>query len=125
MVVWSDVVDDITASVLDTEARLLKLVWMQRPGAASPGPASGFGSQSRTSLTNKKVGDIELLEKGSTGGIGVPSPDTLSVTKEKELEEGLKVTPRPIRILAPVYIGLATALSTCELSFTTSSQPLY
>ena len=128
LVVWSDTVNDIISSVLDIEARLLKLVWKERPGAASPGPlnrASVFGSQSHTSLTNKKAGDIELLEKGPTGSIDVPSPDTLSVTKEKELEEGLKVTPRPTRILAPIYIGLATALSACGLPFTTRSQPFY
>jgi hypothetical protein len=72
MVVWSDAVDDIISSVLDIEARLLKLVWKQRPGAASPASltrASVFGSQSRSSLPNKKLADIELLEKSPTGSI--------------------------------------------------------
>jgi len=57
--------------------------------------------------------------------VDVPEPDTLSVIKDKQLEEGIKLIPRPTRILAPIYIGLATALSACELSFTASSQAPY
>ena len=124
IVVWSDAVDDIISSVLDIEARLLKLVWKQRPGAATPGSltrASVFPSQSRTSLAIKKLADIELAEKS----VDASSPDVLSVTKDRELEQGLKVIPRPTRILAPIYIGLATALSACEFSLTLSSQAPY
>ena len=127
MVVWSDAVGDIISSVLDVEARLLKLVWKQRPGAATPNSlirASVLGSQSYSSLANKKVSDIELTEKDPTGNLPVPSPDTSTVTKDKELEEGVKRIPRPTRILAPIYIGLSIALSACELSFTTSSRTL-
>ncbi len=125
IVVWSDAVDDIISSVLDIEARLLKLVWKQRPGAATPGSltrASVFPSQSRSSLVIKKLADIELAEKS----VDISSPDVLSsVTKDRELEQGLKVIPRPTRVLAPIYIGLATALSACELSLTPSSQAPY
>lgn len=124
MVVWSDAVGEIISSVLDIEARLIKLVWKQRPGAGTPNSlmrASVFGSQSHSSLPNKKISDIELTEKDSMGNLDVPSRRTSTVTKDKELEEGVKVIPRPTRILAPLYIGLATALSACTLSFTTSS----
>ena len=125
MVVWSDAVGDIISSVLDVEARLLKLVWKQRPGAATPNSllrASVFASMSHSSLPNKKVGDIELTEKDPMGNLDVPSRGPSSVTKDKELEEGVKLIPRPTRILAPIYVGLATALSACELSFTASSR---
>ena len=95
-----------------------------RTGAATPGSltrASVFASQSRSSLAIKKLADIELAEKS----VDVPSPDTLSDIKDKDLEQGVKVVPRPTRILAPIYIGLATALSACELSLTGSSLPPY
>ena len=55
----------------------------------------------------------------------IPSPDVLSDTKDDELEDGLKITPRPTRILAPIYIGLATALSACELFLSANSQAPY
>jgi len=127
MVVWSDTVDDIISSVLDVEARLLKLVWKERPGSMT-GPlirASVSGLRPHSSLPNKPVGDIELTEKGPMGSLVVPSQESLNVTKDKGLEEGAKVTPRPTRIIAPIYIGLATALSACKLSFTRSSRALF
>lgn len=118
MIVWSDTVDDIIPATLDIEGRLLKLVWKQRPGSATPGAAgslsrtSMFGSASRMSLARTKAGDIELAEKGSAGEAG--TPDSAS-DREKELEEGAaKPAPRPTRILMPIYIGLATALTACE-----------
>jgi hypothetical protein len=122
MVVWSDSVDDIISSTLDLEGRLLKLVWRFRNGASTPAPnslsrASMFGSASRMSLSGhrKNTGtDIELTEKHSIAD----HTDNTSITKEKELEEGAtEAAPRPTRIFAPIYIGIAVALATCALFF--------
>jgi hypothetical protein len=58
--------------------------------------------------TRKNAGtDIELTEKAS-GDTEVRS------VKEQELESGVYTPiPRPTRIFAAIYIGIAVALSTC------------
>jgi hypothetical protein len=64
------------------------------------------------SATRKNAGaDIELTEKTSASVTG--EMEARSV-KDKELESGVYTpTPRPTRIFAAVYIGIAVALSTC------------
>lgn len=119
MVVWSDSVDDIISSTLDLEGRLLKLVWKFRNGASTPGPnslsrASMFGSASRMSLGGRKATgtDIELTEKNS---IADHTDDASASAKETQLEEGaVKAAPRPTRLFASIYIGIAVALATCK-----------
>lgn len=73
-----------------------------------------FGSASRMSLnaTRKNAGtDIELTEKASGSIAGDMEARSL---KEKELESGVCTPiPRPTRIFAAIYIGIAVALSTC------------
>lgn len=83
------------------------------------------------SLTKtKSVGnDIELAEKG---GVTISmaeypdlTPDTLGDTKEKELENGVaKPTPRPTRIYASIYVGIAVALSTCMYHQRLAGKPI-
>lgn len=56
--------------------------------------------------------DIELAEKTSASEV---TPETVG-TKEKDIEAGTqKPTPRPTKVLAAIYIGMAVALSTCTL----------
>jgi hypothetical protein len=122
MVVGSDSVDDIISSTLDLEGRLLKLVWKARHAPPGSTPAlhksasrtSMFGNASRMSFnaTRKNIGtDIELTEKASGSIVG--DMEARSV-KEQELESGVYTpTPRPTRIFASIYIGIAVALSTC------------
>jgi hypothetical protein len=125
MVVWSDSVDDIISSTLDLEGRLLKLVWKFRNGATTPAlnslsKASMFGSTSRTSLGGHRRNtgtDIELAEKNSLAD-HTDNTSTTKEPKEKELEEGAtKAAPRPTRIFASIYVGIAVALATCALYF--------
>ncbi|CCA68526.1 hypothetical protein PIIN_02390 [Serendipita indica DSM 11827] len=121
MIVWSDSVDNIVASTLDLESRLLKLVWKSRNGATnttSLTPLSGtsaFASTpSRMSLSATRKNtimtgtDIELTEKAASMA---DNHDVISL-KEKELEAGAKPAPRPTRTFAAIYIGIAVALST-------------
>ncbi|KAG8810640.1 hypothetical protein FRC17_002848, partial [Serendipita sp. 399] len=130
MIVWSDSVDDIIPSTLDLESRLLKLVWRARhgisggtltpniPGTPSPGSTFGGSRMSlsgprRTLLMSTGTGtDIELTEKIASMD-QTPSADIASL-KDKELEAGLanKPTPRPTKVYAAIYIGIAVALST-------------
>lgn len=130
MVVWSDSVDDIISSTLDLESRLLKLVWKGRHGGSSTAlnintntlsRASMLGSASRMSLNNaqrKSLGpEIELTEKVSAVD---QTPDELSA-KDKELEAGYSTpAPRPTRVFAAIYVGIAVALAICTLLCTSS-----
>jgi hypothetical protein len=131
MVIWSDSVDDIISSTLDLEGRLLKLVWRGRNGGSSSAlnlnantfsRASMLGSSSRMSLNaaRKSLGpDIELTEKVS---VVDPTPDNLSA-KDKELEAGAHApAPRPTRVFAAIYIGIAVALSVCRLLCTSYAE---
>jgi hypothetical protein len=137
MVVWSDSVDDIIPSCLDLEGRLLKLVWKARHGSTYNGSStnlnntlsrhsmfgmSGSATASRMSLGMRKPTgtntDIELTEKNSMAELTSPNEMSSSMTmaKEKELEAGgvTGPAPRPTKILASIYIGIAVALSTCK-----------
>ncbi|PVF94594.1 hypothetical protein CPB86DRAFT_776587 [Serendipita vermifera] len=131
MVVWSDSVDDIIPSCLDLEGRLLKLVWKARHGSTMNGSSTNLNTLSRASMfgiggsaaasrmslgMRKPTGtttDIELTEKNSMADLN--SGNEMSSTKEiKELEAGGATgpAPRPTKILAAIYIGIAVALST-------------
>jgi hypothetical protein len=136
IVVWSDSFDGIIPLCRDFEAKLIKLVWRCRRLASAPNssasPASAMVSKANFAVkesvltesipvTDKERNNARsksLSKKHGWGWSWRASPEKQGMsTDDPDLEkEGSSATkgPRPIRLYAPFYCGLATALSICK-----------
>ncbi|TFK47355.1 hypothetical protein OE88DRAFT_1636588 [Heliocybe sulcata] len=138
LVVWSESLDTIIPICRDFEDRLIKLLWRSRPNghlaaSSSSHPGSISGSVSGHSTTNFSPNAMpppRFSTIGSKLGLGIAGSSTsladpekgvstaeLPTTQVKRTWYGRKrvvqVDPnqRPVRILAPIYNGLAAGLS--------------
>ncbi|KZV91292.1 hypothetical protein EXIGLDRAFT_770018 [Exidia glandulosa HHB12029] len=122
LVVWSDRVEDIIEEVKNFDSLLLNLVWQARPRSAFIGSALGeslassassavgivAATPSGASSVRQLVGaDPEKLGAGSGKESALASKESIGID---ELERGGPAA-RPVRLYAPVYNGLSTALS--------------
>ena len=134
LVVWSFNLDDIIQTAHDFDEKLIKLVWARRAeltSMSSSAPQSNTGS------------DAYLTEKPEAGH-GINEKEVAAIVKEKETskrdkdkqkkkkrscrlglgyfvssKEDVEKTAggpseRPMRLMAPIYCGLACALSFCR-----------
>lgn len=132
LVVWAYNLDNIIPTCRDFEDKLMKLVWNQR---------SAFTSAAQSTVASNAGSDVNLNEKQAPA---VDEKEVEAIAKEKEqsskrekdkkkkkrgcsLGLGYFVSnkedmekaadgsaPRPMRLLAPIYCGLAAALSFCK-----------
>jgi hypothetical protein len=138
IVVWSDNFDDIIPLCRDFEEKLIKLVWRCRrmPFSApntplSTNPASAVASDANLAVkdpviteaipvTEKERNNVRsksMSKKSRWGWSWRATPEKQGASDDLDLEkEASSVTkgPRPIRLYAPFYCGLATALSICK-----------
>jgi len=131
IVVWADQFDNIIPLFRDLEDKLIKLVWGNRhlmsPSSSRPGVSSTIVSDvdlSEKGIVNEEI-PVTAKEQANARSQDKPkikaskfwswrtsSPVANQSDPEKD---GLpNKDPRPVRLFAPFYCGLAVALSTCE-----------
>jgi hypothetical protein len=138
LVVWTDDLDHIVPLCKDFEQKLIKLVWRSRPASrhvtsttaslASPfsQPTSKAGSQVGLNDTieeqDEKEAALEELAKEAPRAQAPPKksffsfgrkPKSSAPSTASDPEKASEPEPRPMRLFAPVYNGLAAALSIC------------
>lgn len=134
IVVWSDSFDSIIPLCRDFEHKLIKLVWRNRrlvssiPSATPSATASGSISTVKDPVLTESIPITEkernnpntrsnsLSRKSWWDWSWRLSPEKRAISADGDLEkEASSATkgPRPIRLYAPFYCGLATALSIC------------
>ncbi|KZT65726.1 hypothetical protein DAEQUDRAFT_731159 [Daedalea quercina L-15889] len=123
LVVWSYALDTIIPTCRDFEEKLIQLVWKHRSAF------SGSLASSIASSTNVSTSNINLTEKTRRSAV-VTEKEVAELTENKEKSKPKKrncgifsywvsakddvektASNRPIRLFAPVYGGLAAALS--------------
>ncbi|KAF7416118.1 hypothetical protein PC9H_002378 [Pleurotus ostreatus] len=132
LVVWSDDLDTIIPLYADFEDKLIKLVWRSRSIVAPSDGASAITSVPPSTVAS----NVNLNEKTNAAAVAVseaaaqvtlaerekPKPKSSwsfgwKVSSKKsgaannDVEKASLGTPRPIRLLAPMYSGLGVALS--------------
>ncbi|KAL6303531.1 glycosyl transferase family group 2-domain-containing protein [Sparassis latifolia] len=124
LVVWSYNLENIVPTCADFEEKLIALVWKRRTAFSSiAGSTSPSNEASDASLTEKVeavVSEQEMKEKveqkenakKSAPGLKLGFLTNYFVTEKHDVEKTAEgPSPRPIRLFAPVYGGLASALS--------------
>ncbi|KAL4071885.1 glycosyl transferase family group 2-domain-containing protein [Scleroderma citrinum] len=126
IVVWADQFDDIIPLCRDMEEKLIKLVWgarhLKSPTSSGPEVPSMItsdadlpvkGIEDEIPITAKELANARSQDKPkikpSKFWSWRASPTTLQSDPEKD--GSLNKDPRPMRLFAPVYCGLAVALS--------------
>jgi hypothetical protein len=136
LVAWTDELDQIVPLCKEFEHKVVQLVWHTRPasramfGAASMSPSMisshGFMNDKIAEVDEDDEGkDIALQElaKGSPqtqpppkrsffGFGGKSKKSATTTTSDPEKMNG--VEQRPMRLIAPIYNGLAAAFSLCK-----------
>jgi hypothetical protein len=136
LVAWTDELDQIVPLCKEFEHKVVQLVWHTRPasramfGAASMSPSMisshGFMNDKIVEVDEDDEGkDIDLPELAKGAPPTGPPPkrsffsfgrkskkNATTTTSDPEKMNG--VEPRPMRLIAPVYNGLAAAFSLCE-----------
>lgn len=137
LVVWAYDLDNIIPTCRDFEDKLIKLVWAQRAafvGAPSPSASASAvflgagppGSGADTGVVDEKAvaaiveqkvessrrhagdgGSKPAKARGCGWGLGYFKADRADA-------EQAGARGRPVRLLAPLYSGIAAALSVCE-----------
>ena len=131
LVIWSYNLDNIIPTCKDFEDKLIKLVWNQRSAFASlvsSTVASTTGSDVNLTEKTKEAGVVDdkevaaIVEKKKTGkkskrrcGLGYWFSDQTDVEKTAD-----GPSPRPVRLFAPFYGGVAAALSLCSFTYSPS-----
>lgn len=127
LVVWAYNLDDIIATCTDFEDKLIKLVWAQRVISTSaepsimatssdggliekPGDKHAIDEKQLATVAEKQNGAMK--RKNQLFGLGYWFSDSDDVEKTAQ-----GPSDRPIRLFAPVYGGIAAALSICRSSF--------
>ena len=139
---WSDNLETIIPTCRDFEENLIRLVWNLRLTAPTALPIAGDVTPHVPSTSPPSIGtssDVQLNETidEKKEHSSVESPTTAPVAKasakpksegslwgwrltkksreaESDLEKGSGASARPMRFFAPVYGGLAAALSICK-----------
>lgn len=129
--VWADQFDNIIPLFRDLEDKLIKLVWGNRhlksPTSSRPGVSSTIVSD--VDFPEKEIVDEEIPVTAKEQA-NAKSQDKPKIKASKfwswrtssagahpsdPEKDGLpNKDPRPVRLFAPFYCGLAVALSTCE-----------
>ena len=131
LIVWSDDLDHIVPLCSEFDEKLMKLVWRSRL-VASPSVATSDS----TPIPSTTASNVNLNEKAASARASVTVTEaavaTAAVVPPKkfwgfgwklsskkphsgavDLEKGPTRSARPIRLLAPLYGGLGSALSLC------------
>ena len=140
LVIWSDNLDSIIPIARDFEDKLIKLVWAQRAafmgsGSNVPSAAASAVNLGGSPLANEKTNAVvdekavaAIVEQkvesskrhAGDGGSKAKSRGCswgLSYFKSnREDVEKAGSSERPMRLLAPLYSGIAAGLSVCEYS---------
>lgn len=127
LVVWAYNLDDIIPACADFENKLIKLVWSQRiisdsdaPSiVAIPSDSELIGKQEEKQVVNEKhVATVAEKQNSATKrkkplfGLGYWFSDSDDVEKTAQ-----GPSDRPVRLFAPVYGGVAAALSICRSNY--------
>ncbi len=129
--------DDIIPTCREFEDQLIKLVWNRRRStnlSLTSFPLSSSKATSNVNLTEKDKEQVDTKEvppvpplpavrhgkKKRFFGLG-----SYFVTDKGDVEKTADgPSPRPIRLLAPIYNGLGVAMSICELLACSLSSPI-
>lgn len=128
LVVWAYNLDNIIPTCRDFEDKLIKLVWNQRNAAFSvPSSAAPSSPGSDVNLTEKPAAVVDekevaaIVKEKEQSGKRKKDKRSCSfgfgyfVSNKEDVEKSADgPSARPMRLLAPVYCGLAAALSFCE-----------
>ncbi|KIY43226.1 hypothetical protein FISHEDRAFT_53946 [Fistulina hepatica ATCC 64428] len=127
LVVWSDDLDTIVAQCNEFDEKLMKLVWRSRPTLSTASTNFSLTSSraaSDSELNPRERHDQNVDEKAQDNLAAKSKPKKARQCKwlswklsstgsaEKDPEKAQGLSPRPIRLFAPVYGGLGAALST-------------
>ena len=147
MVVWADSFENITPLCHDLEEKMIKLVWRYRhimtPVDSIVASAIPSADASNVNLSeNVATEKIPISDSGQADSKPKtnqksswrwnwklsPKPED-PPSSDPEKDGPAKKEPRPVRLYAPFYCGLAVALSICEplhaLSPFSNSHPSY
>ena len=135
---WADSFEDIIPLCRDLEEKMIKLVWRHRhiiSGSNTPVGSADVSALHSTDTSNINLTDsaaiekIIIAEKEHADANPTPNPKSgwrwnwRSTPKAAEIQVSdlekdgpAKKDPRPIRLYAPFYCGLAIALSICRFS---------
>ncbi|EJD37769.1 hypothetical protein AURDEDRAFT_116681 [Auricularia subglabra TFB-10046 SS5] len=111
LVVWSDRVEDIIDEVKAFDLQLLNLVWQARPRSTFLGALDSAVQSSASSAVNLALSGASSVRALDATKEKAPSGESSSTSLPADLERGAPPPPRPVRLFAPFYNGLATALS--------------
>ncbi|EMD36045.1 hypothetical protein CERSUDRAFT_115957 [Gelatoporia subvermispora B] len=116
LVVWSYNLDNIVPICTDFEEKLIELIWKRRTTLALP--SSGVPSTTASDVHLNEKGAVETKETEVTAKLpGKPQKKRncglgYFVSKKDDVEKNAEgPSHRPMRMFAPVYAGLACALS--------------
>lgn len=134
LVCWTDDLDSIVPLCKEFESKLIKLVWRIRPSSRLPSLKSPFSQPPSTAGSttglNEKIDevdekDVALAEVAKEAPRSQPPPAKkgfFGFFKSKkddkapastDVEKGFEPEVRGMRMFAPIYNGLACALSIC------------
>ncbi|KAI0808303.1 glycosyl transferase family group 2-domain-containing protein [Fomes fomentarius] len=121
LIVWSHDLENIISTCHDFEDKLIKLVWNRRSARISTSSINmdSSNASSDAHLAEKPKEDVETKE------VPDPSPQTRPkdkkkrfwglaywVTDKRDIEKTAEgPSPRPVRLVAPIYNGLGVAMS--------------
>ena len=130
IVVWADSFENIMPLCRDLEEKMIKLVWRHRHSVArseTPTGSADVSAVSSVATSNVNLTERAVVEKERANTSATSKPNaawrwhwrsTLKTdaprSSDPEKEGAEEKEPRPVRLYAPFYCGLAVALSICR-----------
>lgn len=125
LIVWSYNLENIIPTCQDFEEKLIKLVWNHRSANVSIASIAALSSNSSSEahLAEKPKEEVQTKENPADRSQTVRSKGkkkrswglSYFVTDKEDVEKTAEgPSPRPVRLLAPMYNGLGVAMSICE-----------
>lgn len=124
LIVWSHDLENIISTCHDFEDKLIKLVWNRRSARVSTSSINMDSSDasSEAQLAEKTKEHVETKEVPDSSPQTRPKDKKKRfwglaywVTDKRDIEKTAEgPSPRPVRLVAPIYNGLGVAMSICK-----------
>ena len=127
LVVWAYNLDDIIPTCTDFEDKLIKLVWAQRVISTSAAPSIVVTSSD--SGLNEKQDEKHVIDEKQDAAVAAKQDSAMKgesrlfglgywFSDSDDVEKTAQgPSDRPVRLFAPVYGGVAAALSICRSNY--------